>query len=88
MKARKFSTEQIIGVLKEHDAGISSSDLCRKHGISKATFYIWKKKFSGMNVSDAKRLKSVEEENRKLKRLVAEQALDIIALKEVNSKKW
>lgn len=85
---KRFSEEQIIQILKEAEVGIKPKELCRKYGISDATFYIWKKKFGGMDVSEAKRLKSLEAENSKLKRLVADQALDILALKEVVSKKW
>jgi putative transposase len=75
-------------VLKEAEAGVTVADLTRKHGIAEGTFYRWKAKYGGMDVSDAKRLKQVEEENRRLKRLVADQALDIQMLKEVNSKNW
>lgn len=88
MKRKKFTEEQIIGILKEHQAGLGTQELCRKHGISSPTFYNWKAKFGGMEVSDARKLKSLEDENRKLKKLVADQALDIMALKELNSKKW
>jgi len=88
MKGKRFSEEQIIGVLKESEAGMALPDLLRKHGISAGTFYRWKAKFGGMDVSDAKRLKSLEDENRRLKRLVADQALDIQLLKEISSKKW
>ena len=88
MKRSRFTEEQIIGVLKEHEAGMKTSDLCRKHGISEATFYNWKAKFGGMEVSEAKRLKALEDENRKLKKLLAESMLDNAALKELLSKKW
>jgi putative transposase len=84
----RFSEEQIIHILKEADCGMKIADLCRKHNISNATYYTWKAKFGGMEVSEAKRLRSLEEENRKLKRLVADQALDIMGLKELVSKKW
>jgi putative transposase len=84
----RFSEEQIINILKEADAGLKIAELCRKHNISSATYYAWKAKFGGLNVSEAQRLRGLEEENRKLKRLVAEQALDNMALKEVLSKKW
>lgn len=88
MKRKRFSEEQIIGVLKEHEAGAKTADLCRKHGISEATFYNWKSKFGGMDVSEAKRLRSLEGENAKLKRLLAEAMLDNAALKDLLSKKW
>jgi putative transposase len=88
MKAKKYSEEQIIGILREHEATGKTQEVCRKHGISNATLYNWKKKFGGMNVSDARRLKQLEAENAKLKKLVAEQAVDIMALKDINSKKW
>jgi putative transposase len=88
MKRKQFTEEQIIAVLKEAEAGVTVADLTRKHGIAEATFYRWKAKYGGMDVSDAKRLKQVEEENRRLKRLVADQALDIQMLKEVTSKNW
>lgn len=84
----RFSEEQIINILKEADSGMKIADLCRKHNISSATYYAWKAKFGGMEVSEAQRLRSLEEENRKLKRLVADQALDIMGLKELVSKKW
>jgi len=88
MKRKRFTEEQIIGVLKEHEAGVKTADLCRKHGISEATFYNWKSKFGGMDVSEAKRLKTLEGENAKLKRLLAEAMLDNVALKDLLSKKW
>lgn len=88
MKRKRFSEEQIIGVLREVESGVSTGEVCRKYGISTGTFYNWKSKYGGMEVSDAKRLKALEDENRRLKRLVAEQALDIVMLKDVNSKKW
>jgi putative transposase len=88
MKRIRFTEEQIIAVLREHDAGAKTPDLARKHGISEATLYNWKAKYGGMDVSDAKRLRSLEEENRKLKKLLAETMLDQAALKELLSKKW
>ena len=88
MKRKRFTEEQIIGVLKEHEAGAKTADLCRKHGISEATFYNWKSKFGGMDVSEARRLKALETENAKLKKLLAESMLDNAALKDLLSKKW
>jgi putative transposase len=88
MKKQRFTEEQIIAVLKEQEAGAKAADLCRKHGISEATFYNWKAKYGGMEVSEAKRLKALEEENAKLKKLLAEQMLDVSALRELLSKKW
>ena len=88
MKRKRFTEEQIIAVLREHEAGAKAGDLARKHGISEATLYIWKAKFGGMDVSDAKRLRSLEDENGKLKRLLADAMLDNAALKDLLSKKW
>jgi putative transposase len=88
MKTKRFTTEQIIGVLKEADGGMPVKELCRKHGMSEATLYNWKAKYSGMAVSEARRLKELEDENRRLNKLVADQALDIQMLKEINSKNW
>jgi len=88
MPRRQFTEEQIIGILKQADAGTKTADLCREHGISDATFYKWKAKFGGLTVSDAKRLRALEDENRKLKQIVANQALDLAALKELASKNW
>jgi putative transposase len=88
LKARRYTEEQIIAVLKEGEAGAKVSDLCRKYGMSDATYYNWKAKYSGMTASDLKRLKALEEENRRLKQIVGEQALDIRALKDVLSKNF
>jgi putative transposase len=88
MKGKKYSEEQIIGALQEVDKGSKVEDVCRRMGVSKVTFYRWKAKFSGMQVSDAKRLRQLEEENRRLKHMVADQALDIQALKAVVRRKW
>src|SRR4249920_1226574 len=87
MKRARFTEEQIIAVLKEHEAGTKTADLARKHGISEATFYNWKAKYGGMDVSEAKRLRALEDENAKLKKLLAEQMLDAAALRELLSKK-
>ena len=88
MKKQRFTEEQIIAVLKEQEAGARVADLSRKHGISDATFYNWKAKYGGMEVSEATRLKALEEENAKLKKLRAEQMLDAAALRELLAKKW
>ena len=88
MKRKRFTEEQIIGILKEHEAGVSVADLCRKHGVSDASIYNWKAKFGGMEVSVAKRLRSLEDENTKLKRLLADAMLDNTALKDLLGKKW
>jgi putative transposase len=88
MKRNSRSEEQIIGVLKEHEAGAKAADLCRKHGMSEATFYAWKSRFGGLEVSEAKRLRSLEDENTKLKRLLADAMLDNAALKDLLGKKW
>ncbi len=85
---KRFSEEQIIGILKEQEGGLKTGDVCRRHGISEATFYNWKAKFGGMDVSEARRLKALEVENARLKRMVADLHLDIEILKDVNSKKW
>lgn len=86
MKRSRFTQEQMIAVLKEHQAGAAVADLCRKHGISDATFYTWRSKFGGMEVSDAKRLRALEEENTKLKKLLAESMLDVSTLKDLLAK--
>jgi putative transposase len=88
MKRSRFREEQIIAILKEHELGAKTGDLCRKHGMSEATLYNWKAKFGGMEVSEAKRLRALEEENRKLKKLLAESMLDQAALKDLLTKKW
>ncbi len=86
MKASRFSEEQIIGILREHEAGLKTPDLCRRHGISNATFYKWKAKYGGLEVSEARRLKALEDENRRLKKLLAEAMLDNAALKDLLGK--
>jgi putative transposase len=88
MKGKRFKEEQIIRILQEAEAGVAVADLCRKHNCSEQSFYRWKSKYGGMEVSDAKRLKELERENAELKKMVAEQALDIRMLKDVNSRKW
>ena len=88
MKRSRFTEEQIIGILKEHQAGLSATELCRKHGISDATFYTWRKKYGGLEVSEAKRLKALEAENAKLKKLLAESMLDVSTLKEMLGKNF
>lgn len=88
MKRSRFTEEQIIGILKEHQAGLSATDLCRKHGISDATFYKWRSKYGGMEVSDAKKLKALEAENTKLKKLLAESVMDVSTLKEMLGKNF
>ena len=88
MRRKRFTEEQIIGVLKEHELGAKTADLCRKHGISEATFYNWKSKFGGLDVSEARRLKQLEGENARLKKLLADSMLDNAALKDLLSKKW
>ena len=88
MRKSRFSEEQIIKILKEKEAGAKLADLCRRHGISEQTFHRWKAKFGGMEINDARRLKQLEDENRRLKHLVADLTLDNQALKEITAKKW
>jgi putative transposase len=88
MKRSRFTEEQIIGILREQEAGVPVADLCRKHGLSSPTFYKWKAKYGGLDVSEARRLKALEDENAKLKRMLAEAMLDNVALKGLLGKKW
>ena len=88
MKRSRFSEEQIIGILKEHEAGVPVAELCRKHGVSDASVYKWKAKYGGMGVSEARRLRALEDENAKLKRMLADAMLDNVALKDLLGKKW
>jgi putative transposase len=88
MKRKRHTEEQIIAILKEHGAGVKTADLCRKHGISEASFYNWKAKYGGLEVSEAKRLKGLESENARLKKLLADAMLDNAALKDLLAKKW
>ena len=88
MKASRFTEEQIIGILREQELGAKTAEVCRKHGISGATFYKWKAKFGGLDVSEARRLKMLEAENTKLKKLLAEAMLDNAMLKDIAAKKW
>ena len=88
MKRSRFAEEQIIGILREQEAGVPVADLCRKHGLSSPTFYKWKARYGGMDVSEARRLKALEDENAKLKRMLADSMLDNVALKDLLGKKW
>jgi putative transposase len=88
MKRSRFTEEQIIGILREQESGMHTAEVCRKHGISQPTFYAWKAKFGGMSVPDAKRLKQLEDENAKLKKLLAEAMLDVAVLKDITSREW
>jgi putative transposase len=88
MKRSRFSDEQIIAIVKEQEAGMATAEVCRRHGISGSTFYKWKSKYGGLEVSEVKRLRSLEDENAKLKKLLAEAMLDIAVLKDISSKKW
>jgi len=88
MKRSRFSEEQIIAILKEQEAGMATAEVCRRHGISSATFYKWKGKFGGLEVSDARKLRQLEDENARLKRLLADAMLDNAMLKEIGAKKW
>ena len=88
MRRSRFNEEQIIGILREQEAGAATADVCRKHGISSATFYKWKAKYGGLDVSDARRLRTLEAENAKLKKLLAEAMLDNVMLKDIAAKKW
>jgi putative transposase len=88
MKRSRFTEGQIVAILREQEAGMGTAELCRKHGVSSATFYKWKAKFGGLDVSEAKRLKALEDENAKLKRLLADAMLDNAGLKELIAKKW
>ena len=88
MRRSRFSQEQVIAILKEQESGVATADICRRHGISSATFYKWKSKFGGLEVSEARRLRSLEEENSRLKKLLAEAMLDNAVLKDLASKKW
>ena len=88
MRGSRFKEEQIIAILREQEAGSATADVCRKHGISSATFYKWKAKYGGLDVSDARRLKALEDENAKLKRLLADAMLDNVMLKDIAAKKW
>ena len=88
MKRSRFSEEQIIAILREQEAGIATAEICRRHGVSSATFYAWKAKYGGLDVSQARRLKALEDENARLKKLLAEAMLDVAVLRDVTAKKW
>ncbi len=88
MKRSRFTEEQVIGILREQEAGLATAEVCRKHGVSSATFYKWKAKFGGMEAGEAKRLKALEDENARLKRMLADAMLDNAALKDLLGKKW
>ena len=88
MKRSRFTEEQIIGILREQEAGVATAEVCRRHGVSSATFYKWKAKFGGLDVSEARRLKALEDENARLKRMMADAMLDNVALKDLLGKKW
>ena len=88
MKKSRFTEEQIMGILREQEGGMATAEVCRRHGISSATFFKWKARFGGLDVSDARKLKALEDENAKLKKLLAEAMLDVAMLKDLNSKKW
>lgn len=88
MRGSRFKEEQIISILREQEAGAATADVCRKHGISSATYYKWKAKYGGLDVSDARRLKALEDENARLKKIVADLTLDNVMLKDIASKKW
>ncbi|OGN50396.1 MAG: transposase [Caulobacterales bacterium RIFOXYA1_FULL_67_7] len=88
MKRSRFTEEQIIGILREQEAGVATAEVCRRHGVSSATFYKWKAKFGGLDVSEARRLRALEDENARLKRMLADAMLDNVALKDLLGKKW